>query len=317
MQPDRGRDLDRELRDLGPHVEYPPVPDIAGSVRSRLDAETGRTVPPARSGPSLWWVAAAALVVLIALPVVASILNTVGVSFSAGGGGMAGGAAQGGGDAVSPGEQAAGGEPEAGDEPTTSSMREAQSGSAPGASASASSGASALDGQASSASVTPGGRRILGEDLGLGERVALREVHARSEAPILLPRSPRLGKPDEVYDRAGAPGFAFLYPGRYYGGPPGLPPLDDTRIGLLVSQTPGDVGAAYLPDGVTETAELQAVSVNGEEGFWIPASGDSPQVVRSAGLLSDVLLWERDGQALRIEANVSKEEAVRIAESVR
>ena len=309
MQPDKGRDLDRELRGLGPHVEYPPTPDLAGPVRGRLDAEAGRPVSPVRSGPSLWWIAAAALMVLVAVPVFSLALRG-----GMGAGGMAGGSAQGGGDAVSPGEQVADGGSETANEPTTYA-REKQADSAAGASASVSSGASALDGQAPS--VTPGGRRILGEDLGLGERVALREVHARSEAPILLPRSPRLGKPDEVYDRAGAPGFTFLYPARYYGGPPGLPPLDDTRIGLLVSQTPGDAGAAYLPDGVTETAELQAVSVNGEEGFWSPASGDSPQVVRSAGLLSDVLLWERDGQALRIEANVSKEEAVRIAESVR
>ena len=138
MQPDRERDLDRELRDLGPHVEYPPVPDIAGSVRSRLDVETGRTAPPARSGPSLWWMAAAALVVLIAVPVFASILNMAGGSFSAGSNGMAGGAAQGGGDVASPDEQAADGGPEAGNEPTQPSLAMDS-----GASGSAGSGASA------------------------------------------------------------------------------------------------------------------------------------------------------------------------------
>ena len=92
MPPDR--DLDRELRDLGPRVEYPPVPDLAGSVRSRLDTEDGAAGSPARSRPQLWWIAAAALVLLVAVPVFASVLNTMGSAFSGGaaaGGGAAGG----------------------------------------------------------------------------------------------------------------------------------------------------------------------------------------------------------------------------------
>ena len=82
MQPDR--DLDRELRDLGPRVEYPPVPDLARSVRGRLETETGGTGLPPRARPQLWWIAAAALVLLVAVPVFASVLNTVGSSFSEG-----------------------------------------------------------------------------------------------------------------------------------------------------------------------------------------------------------------------------------------
>ena len=46
MPPDR--DLDRELRDLGPLIEYPPVPDLARSVRDRLEAEADGAGSPAR-----------------------------------------------------------------------------------------------------------------------------------------------------------------------------------------------------------------------------------------------------------------------------
>ena len=88
MPPDR--DFDRELRDLGPRVEYPPVPDLARSVRGRLEADDGAAAPSAR-GPQLWWIAAA-IALLVALPVFASILNTTGGAFS-------GGAAAGGGGA--------------------------------------------------------------------------------------------------------------------------------------------------------------------------------------------------------------------------
>jgi PASTA domain len=95
MQPDR--DLDRELRDLGPRVEYPPVPDLARSVRDRLETETGGTGPPPRARPQLWWIAAAALVLLVAVPVVSlAVRGTVGGAFSAGEG-AAGGVAESGG----------------------------------------------------------------------------------------------------------------------------------------------------------------------------------------------------------------------------
>ncbi len=84
MQPDR--DLDRELRDLGPRVEYPPVPDLARSVRHRLEAQDGAAESPVRTRPHLWWIAAAALVLLVAVPVFSLALRETGGAFSAGGG---------------------------------------------------------------------------------------------------------------------------------------------------------------------------------------------------------------------------------------
>jgi hypothetical protein len=74
MPPDR--DLDRELRDLGPRVEYPPVPDLARSVRGRLEAES--TGSPARTRPQVWWIAAAALLLLVAVPVVSLAIRGTG-----------------------------------------------------------------------------------------------------------------------------------------------------------------------------------------------------------------------------------------------
>ncbi len=89
MPPDR--DLDRELRDLGRHVEYPPVPDLAGSVRGQLEAEAGGSESSARSRPQLWWIAAAALVLLVSIPVVSLATRDSGFgAFSGGAGGAAG-----------------------------------------------------------------------------------------------------------------------------------------------------------------------------------------------------------------------------------
>lgn len=94
MPPDR--DLDRELRDLGPHVEYPPVPDLARRVGERLEAESEGRGPTAGARPQLWWIAAAALILLVAVPVVSlAVRDTGGVSSA--GGGAAGGVAESGG----------------------------------------------------------------------------------------------------------------------------------------------------------------------------------------------------------------------------
>ena len=104
MPPDR--DLDRELRDLGPRVEYPPVPDLAGSVRGRLEMEAGGSEAVSRSRSQLWWIAAAALVLLLAVPVVSLALRETG-GFSAGGGaagGVAGGVAESGGRGAADGD---------------------------------------------------------------------------------------------------------------------------------------------------------------------------------------------------------------------
>jgi hypothetical protein len=84
MQPDR--DLDRELRDLGPRVEYPPVPDLARSVRGRLEAGDGTAGSSPRPRPQLWWIAAAALVLLVAVPVVSLAMRGTGAGGDAAGG---------------------------------------------------------------------------------------------------------------------------------------------------------------------------------------------------------------------------------------
>jgi hypothetical protein len=94
MPPDR--DLESELRDLGSRLEYPPVPDLARSVRDRLQAEGEDAGSTARARPQLWWIAAAALVLLVAVPVVTLALRDTG-GVSSLGGGAAGGVAESGG----------------------------------------------------------------------------------------------------------------------------------------------------------------------------------------------------------------------------
>ena len=70
---------------------------------------------------------------------------------------------------------------------------------------------------------------------------------------------------------------------------------------------------------------VEFVTVDGEPGYWLTgephvfafvdaAGAFRPETVRLAG---NTLVWERDELTLRLEANVPKQRALRIARSVR
>jgi hypothetical protein len=120
---------------------------------------------------------------------------------------------------------------------------------------------------------------------------------------LLLPRTTKVGKPEEIYagGTSRKDGVGLVYS-------EGLPPLGDTGISLVLTEVPGDLEPAYLSGKTTIKSELERVSVDGGPGYWSVAGHRLP---------GHVLLWEQGGVALRLEADVEKEQAIRIAESVR
>jgi hypothetical protein len=151
---------------------------------------------------------------------------------------------------------------------------------------------------------------------GRAESITLREARARAGdgAPVLLPRAKELGEPDEVYalGRPSRGGVALVYRSR-----PGLPPLGGTEIGLVLTELPGDLESTYLEEAVSMRG-FEEVRVGGGGGYWIP---DGRRLARPDHRTwrprAGVLLWEREGRALRLEADLPKGEAIRIAESTR
>ena len=161
------------------------------------------------------------------------------------------------------------------------------------------------------AGAPPAGDSKSGESLAprlSGERITLQEAQARMDGALLLPRMPKLGKPDEIYagETSGKDGIVLVYRD-------GLPPLGDTGISLVLTETPGDIGSAYLRGKTTVGSELERVSVDGDPGYW----GSAGRFSAGPRLPGHVLLWEKRGVALRLEADVRKGQAIHIAESVR
>lgn len=265
------RDLERELRALGTLIDYPPTPDVARAARNALDEENDR---PRRFGmafPTLRWAAvAAAFVLVVAVGALSPSLRATISDWF-----VAKHFESAGGPAVDAG----------------SSERQSEAG-APAAGVSKSGPSPALAPRFS------------------GERISLREARARMDGALLLPRMPKLGKPDEVY-AAGTSreeGVVLVYRD-------GLPSLGDAGISLVLTEVPGDIGPAYLRGKTPVGPELERVSVDGDPGYW-SAAGRIPSAT-DLRLPGNVLLWEKRGVALRLVAEVQKEQAVRIAESVR
>lgn len=256
------RELERELRELGSLIDYPPTPNVARAARNMLDeAANEQSRRLRRAFPTMRWAAvAAAFVLVVAVPTLSPGLRaTVSDWF------VAEDFQSTGVDAGSPERQSEAGTPAA---------------------------------DVSKSATTPAQAPQFS-----GERISVREAQARMDGTLILPRTPELGKPEEIYTvgTASKEGVMLVY--KY-----GLPPLGDTGIHLVLTEVPGDLEPAYLTGRTTAGSKFDRVTVDGNPGYW-----------RSAGnrLPGQILLWEQGGVALRLEANVKKEQAIRIAESAR
>ncbi len=155
-----------------------------------------------------------------------------------------------------------------------------------------------------------------------GERLTLAEARAAVSFAFLVPTDAALGDPDEVFvARTASTAQVYLI----YRVRSGIPPSPQAGVSALVAALRGGVEEAIFGKVVGPGTKLEPVTVNGGRGFWLegsphqffyrdPSGGIRDETLRLAG---NTLLWEHGGVTYRLEANVSKGEAVRIAASFR
>jgi hypothetical protein len=271
----RELDLERALADLGAALEFPPTPDLAAAVATRLtgavDSRRQRTSPSARLPRRHRWrrlaVAGMVAALLAAAVLVASPGTREAVARRLGLRGV---------------DIRLGGEPP----PTATTVR-------------------------------PGARL----DLGLGERVTLEEAGRRVAFPLLVPGAAGFQRPDAVFVGPVPEGgrVDLVYRAR-----PGLPASPSTDAGLLITQFLGQPTADFIKK-VTGAGLVEQVTVGGEPGYWFSgephfftyrdANGNfTEERTRLAG---NTLIWQRGKLTLRLEGELSKQQAIRIAESMR
>ncbi len=142
------------------------------------------------------------------------------------------------------------------------------------------------------------------EDLALGERVSLADARERAQFGIEVPTIEGLEDPDVYQGRLGQ--VSFLYGSE-----------EDPR--LLITQI---IGTGALEKLLSQETTVERVRVGPAEGAWLeggehvlffPSTG--PESQRLVG--NTLLLQREDGVTVRIEADISKREAVRIFRSMR
>jgi hypothetical protein len=154
-----------------------------------------------------------------------------------------------------------------------------------------------------------------------GRLVTLDQVRREVTFPVLVPSSALVGVPDEVYVAEEPVGgrVTLLYRPR-----PGLPEAREAGTGLLITQFRGGL-VPFIQKGLPPGSTVQAVAVAGAPGFWVEGE---PHVLifrdatgqfreQPSRLAGNTLLWERDGITYRLESALGRDEAIRIAESMR
>jgi hypothetical protein len=156
----------------------------------------------------------------------------------------------------------------------------------------------------------------------LGEPVTLALARQRAGFAVVVPSDPLLGTPDAVYVRPlqAVTAVSFAYRER-----PGIPVSPQAGLAALVTEFGGHLETGILAKVAGQGTRLELVTVNGGAGAWMEGtphevfyqSGGGqfyPDTLRLAG---NTLVWEQDGIVIRLEAQVDKATALRIAASFR
>lgn len=146
----------------------------------------------------------------------------------------------------------------------------------------------------------------------LGKRVSLDEARRLADFDVVVPEA--LGEPDEVYFWDGNPPggmVSFVYGSRQN------PRAFLTEFRASVREV--------IFKKAAESTRIEAVTIDGEAGYFLSGSPHQfsyfdrygqyrEEVVR---LVGNTLVWERGPVTLRLEADISKADALKIAHSVR
>ena len=146
------------------------------------------------------------------------------------------------------------------------------------------------------------------DDLGLGEQMSLEEARERAGFQVRVPTVEGLDDPPKVFYNESSSQVAFLYG-------------SEEKPKLLITQADAR-GAIEKIVNLNVTERELVVVEPGYAGVWLFGekhaifypSTDYEEPFR---LVGNALVYEVDGVTVRIEAEISKDEALRIARSMR
>ena len=161
----------------------------------------------------------------------------------------------------------------------------------------------------------------VGASLGLGSRTTLDDARQRVKFPVRVPTAAGFDRPDAVYVDPDQPvdgRVDFVYRARQ-----SLPASPYTEAGLLITQFRASVDLDYIKK-LSSASEVEFLRVNGGDAFWFAQPHELAFIDRGGSfqqervrLAGSTLIWVQGDVTYRLEGQVSREEAVRIASSMR
>jgi hypothetical protein len=157
---------------------------------------------------------------------------------------------------------------------------------------------------------------------GIGYRTTLADAQSKVPWHIEVPAS--LGQPDEVYlllpPTAPPQGEVTLV----YKSRPGFKTAGQTGVAVLITEVNGKADAQFFGKVIGNGTTIEEVTVNGHQGYWISGQPheffftDADGNVRSETLrlATNTLLIDYNGTIIRIEGDMTKSQALGIANSL-
>jgi hypothetical protein len=162
----------------------------------------------------------------------------------------------------------------------------------------------------------------LGERLGLGNSTTLDAARAQVKWTITVPKS--LGDPDEVYLQQPPDGPSQGEVTLVYSARPGIPVSGQTGVSVLITEARGAVDKNFFGKMLGPDTTFQEVTVNGHPGYWIAGKPHVFFFTDASGqfrnetlrLATNTLIFDNAGTVVRIEGDLTKAQALEIAQSL-
>ncbi len=162
----------------------------------------------------------------------------------------------------------------------------------------------------------------LGQSLGLGTPTTLESAQQQLGWKIAVPAA--LGSPDAVYIDLGATVPSGGEVSLVYASRPGIPVSGITGVAVLVTEARGRTDEQFFGKTLGPGVTIQPVTVNGHSGYWISGEPHQFVIVDANGnpypetlrLATNTLILDDGGTVVRVEGDMSKQQALDIGRSL-
>jgi hypothetical protein len=162
----------------------------------------------------------------------------------------------------------------------------------------------------------------VGQRLGLGAPVTRGQAQSKVGWKIAVPSS--LGAPDEVYYQAPPTGPSQGEVSLVYTSATGINVSGTTGVSVLITEARGKTEEGFFGKMLGNDATYEVVSVGSHSGYWISGKphdfaytdADGNFRFETMRLATNTLIFDDNGTIVRIEGDMTKDQALQIAASM-